>query len=128
MKHILSIFTFCLVLVLVSCGKDGDNCTADFVGDWSGDINCSGSDAAPITVSISQLAGDTLSVNSNGERLTGILDGCNLTLIPTEIDLSIFGTITISGSFELKDDELVFTQMRSAGDVDETCTFIGKQE
>jgi len=111
----------------MSCGKDSEDCSGDFVGDWSGDINCSGTGAAPITVSISQLMGDTLAVNSNGENLTGVLDGCNLNLIPTEIDLSIFGTITISGSFERKGDDLIFTQMRSAGGVDETCTFVGMQ-
>ena len=127
MKHIISVFTVCLVLVLISCGKDGEDCSAEFLGDWSGDINCSGSGAAPITVSISQLMGDTLSVNSNGESLTGVLSGCSLTLIPTEIDLSIFGTITITGTFERKGDELVFTQMRAAGGVEETCTFVGKQ-
>ena len=126
MKYTLSTLVICLLLTLISCGKDGDSCSADFVGDWSGDINCSGLDGTPITVSISQLMGDTLSINSNGENLTGVLNGCDLTLIPTELDLSIFGTITITGTAELKGDELVFTQMRAAGGEEETCTFLGK--
>lgn len=126
MKYILSTLAACLLLVLFSCGKGGDDCSADFIGDWAGDINCSGQEGTPITLSITQIMGDTLSINSNGENLTGVLNGCNLTLIPTELDLSIFGTITITGSAELKGDELVFTQMRAAGGDEETCTFVGK--
>jgi len=127
MKHIFSMFAVCLVLAIISCGKGGDDCSADFVGDWTGEINCSGSGAAPITVSISQLMGDTLNINSNGENFTGVLDGCDLNLIPTELELSIFGTLTISGSIELKGDDLVFMQTRSSGGQDEVCTFLGQK-
>ena len=127
MKSILSVFAVCVALTMISCGGD-DDCSGDYVGDWTGDISCSGQDAAPITISISQIMGDTLAVNSNGEMLTGILDGCDLTLIPTEVDLSIFGTITISGSFDIIGDELTFTQMREAGGESEVCTFIGAMQ
>lgn len=127
MKSILSVLAICLTISLISCGGGDDDCSADYVGSWRGAINCSGSSADSITIDISQISGDTLSVNSNGERLTGVLTGCDLELIPTELDLSIFGTITITGTFELKGDELVFIQMRAAGGEEETCTFTGKQ-
>lgn len=127
MKHILSAFTVCLVLAFISCGKGGDNCSSDFIGDWTGEINCSGFDEATITVSISEYVTDTLSVNSNGENFKGTLDGCTLNLIPIEKELSIFGTLTISGNLEVKDDQLVFMQMRESGGEQETCTYIGKK-
>lgn len=126
MKPLLSVLAICLAISFISCGGDED-CSGDYVGSWSGAINCYGSSADSINIDITQIMGDTLSVISNGERLTGILSGCDLDLLPTEIDLSIFGTITITGSFEIKDDELVFTQMRSAGGEEEVCTFVGKK-
>lgn len=128
MRYIISTLAVCSLLVLFSCGKESGDCSADYVGSWSGAINCSGTPADSITVNISELMGDTLSINSNGESLTGVLDSdCNLNLIPTELDLSIFGTITITGSFELRGDELIFMQMRAAGGTEETCTFVGAQ-
>lgn len=126
MKPILSVLAICLAISLMSCGGD-DDCSGDYVGTWRGAINCSGSSADSINVEISQLMGDTLTIISNGERLQGILNGCDLELIPTEIDLSIFGTISISGNFELRGDELVFMQNRSAGGTEEACTFVGVQ-
>jgi len=126
MKPILSALVICLAISFISCGGDGD-CSGDYVGTWRGAVNCSGSSADSINIDITQLTGDTLSIISNGERMTGILSGCDLELIPTEIDLSIFGTLTITGNFEVKGDELIFMQMRSAGGEDENCTFVGKQ-
>jgi len=126
MKYILPTIAVCLALVLFSCGGDGDDCSSDYVGTWSGAINCSGTSEDSITVVISQIMGDTLAINSNGENLTGVLNGCDLTLIPTELDLPIFGTISISGFFEFIGGELVFTQMRAAGGEEEICTFVGQ--
>lgn len=127
MKHIFSVLTVCLVIVMVSCGKGGDDCSADYVGDWTGEISCSGQDAATITVSISQIMGDSLSMNLNGEQLEGVLNGCDLTFIPTEIEIPIFGNLTITGTGGLIGDDLTITQMRAAGGESETCTFIGKK-
>lgn len=126
MKPIFSVLAICLVIALASCGGD-DDCSSDYVGTWRGAVNCSGSSADSILVEISQLSGDTLSIISNGERMNGVLTGCDLELIPTEIDLSIFGTLTITGTFEIRGDDLNFIQMRAAGEEAETCTFIGQQ-
>lgn len=128
MKSILSALAICLVISLMSCGGgDGETCSGDYVGTWNGAINCSGSSADSISVEILESMGDTLSIISNGERMQGVLNGCDLSLIPTELDLSIFGTISITGTFELRGEELVFTQMRNAGGTEETCTFVGMQ-
>lgn len=127
MKALISALAICLAISLMSCGGGDEDCSGDYVGSWTGSINCSGSSEDEIDVDITQISGDTLSIISNGERMTGVLNGCDLQLIPQEFELSIFGTLTISGSLEIIGDELAFTQNRSAGGTDEVCTFVGKQ-
>lgn len=124
MKSLLSVLAICLAISFISCGGD-DDCGADYIGTWNGAINCSGSNADSISITIGTQMGDTLSVNANGEMFSGVLNGCDLELVPKMHSSAILGDIMITGNLEINNDELVFTQMRAVAGEDETCTFVG---